>query len=847
MHEFHDYVDKRVGEKLAKRHIVVWYDPRAEFAGYVVELGLHSLDDLEIRDAVVGEQPVSLACYGGSFFELRQRIEPLVMGNTARPLLLYVPSVERDKQNSPLMELELGGECYQPQLRQLAREALKKNFTEGRIDELLAPDSLSYQDVAQYFQSAEGGDGPSPLRNLYEGGSGLELLARWLARTDRDTDIHDKGASSELCKLIVSLLGLNLPPATPLDQLRTRTIRFCLLGEFRDDLKCEPPSSLSAIPQVEGKDEIRRVHRLCQMLREQYEDDYRAMADEVEAAYSLANEEIAAAALGSIDTFRFEERQLLAHCEELLLGEEYEQALALILERARSFWVDDDIGRRSQWHLCRVMGELGRAEVVARRALPALSGKAPAAWVAAYAGSVYESDQLQRRLEGLAVEMAEEPEARRALAALRSKHDALVKDYAEGFSTALRDAAWSADGVLHQTSIYANQVAPRPGKVAYFFVDAMRYEMGAELKEQLAGTKGVEELQIEPALAALPSITEVGMAALLPGAEASFSVVQHGKGLAAKIGDSVLGDVTARLKYLVAQVPDMQEIRLEQLVKASDKRIKGMVAEGNLFVVRSQEIDRFGEQDSDAARVVMNLTLQNLRKALLKLGRAGVEHFVVTADHGHLFGQRREEDMRADPPGGERVDLHRRCWAGRGGAVGADFTRVTAAELGYDSDLDFIFPTGLAVFRSGGGVAFHHGSTSMQEMVVPVVTLRYRATVPAASNKAMLELVDVPTAITNRFVIVKLKLVARQLFAAGPQGVRVVMTEGQEEVGAANQVLDADFDSTSKVAILDPLKIATVGLQLTKDTAKNVVIEVRDSQTDLVLAKSSKLAVSLAI
>jgi hypothetical protein len=50
--------------------------------------------------------------------------------------------------------------------------------------------------------------------------------------------------------------------------------------------------------------------------------------------------------------------------------------------------------------------------------------------------------------------------------------------------------------------------------------------------------------------------------------------------------------------------------------------------------------------------------------------------------------------------------------------------RVSGAELGYQTDLDFIFPRGLAVFKSGGDLAFHHGGCSLQEMVVPVITLR---------------------------------------------------------------------------------------------------------------------------
>ena len=77
--------------------------------------------------------------------------------------------------------------------------------------------------------------------------------------------------------------------------------------------------------------------------------------------------------------------------------------------------------------------------------------------------------------------------------------------------------------------------------------------------------------------------------------------------------------------------------------------------------------------------------------------------------------------MRIDAPGGDEVDLHRRCWIGRGGATPAGCVRVTASALGYDSDLDFVFPRGSGVFKAGGDLAFHHGGPSLQELVIPVV------------------------------------------------------------------------------------------------------------------------------
>jgi hypothetical protein len=70
-------------------------------------------------------------------------------------------------------------------------------------------------------------------------------------------------------------------------------------------------------------------------------------------------------------------------------------------------------------------------------------------------------------------------------------------------------------GALHQTRVWSEVVADKPKPVAYFLVDAMRFEMGVELAERLPKTS---EVSVRAAVGALPSITPIGMAALMPGA-----------------------------------------------------------------------------------------------------------------------------------------------------------------------------------------------------------------------------------------------------------------------------------------------------------------------------------------
>ena len=415
------------------------------------------------------------------------------------------------------------------------------------------------------------------------------------------------------------------------------------------------------------KEHQARVIEVAEGLRrEEHAARYAQLADSVEISMNLATAEIDAAEIGATDTFRFEERLLLKRALHLTLKGEYDAALDLAAGRARSFWVDRDVARQQQWGACALAAELGRE--VARvetevTSVPRSAGE----WVTAYAESWFEADRLQRRLDSWVGRMDEEPEAEQAIAVVRLAHDQLLKQMAAGFAEALEGSDWTVPGILSQTSVYPEMVGTAGARVAYFVVDALRYEMGVELLDQL---QGAEELAIRPAVAMLPTITPVGMAALLPGASASFSVVENKGKLGAQIEQTIMTGLPDRLRFLKAKVPDAVELPLEKVLGMSSAKLETAVGDASAGP-RSLAGDRPRRRMPASRDYVMETVVANIARAARKLASAGVEAFVVSADHGHQFASRKEEDMRIDVPGGDTVDLHRRCWIGRGGATSA--------------------------------------------------------------------------------------------------------------------------------------------------------------------------------
>jgi hypothetical protein len=695
VHPFYDYLCEHLSDLLKKRLVVVFYDPRREFWPFFDrELALEDSDSLP-RVTLSGCKPL-LARFKGSFFGLRSAVEPVVAADKPEPLILYLPGVSRDRAGSVMMELEKGGTCYEPQLKRLALNVLRQRFTDGQIDEMLRPASVTYDDIVSFLEQGSAGKVASVLHTLFGGVQGEELIVAWLASTEKDAAIAEKAAVSELVKLLDARLGLPLPDDASLDDARTKTARYVLVNEFRDDLRCAAPQSVGMVPLAQTKEQIARVRDVAQRLRSRHPEAYVALADQVEQDLGLAGAGLDPAHLGAVDTFRFEEDRLLVHAGRLGAKKQYATALDIVAGRGHSFWVDRDVRRQAQWEACRLMAELGQAVERIRPQL-AKMGKDAGKWFAAYTGDDgwHQADALQRRLETWVAHMDEEPEAEQAMGVVRDAHEQLLRAMAEGFSAALQAAGWQVPNTLHQTRVYPDVVETMGGCVAYFLVDAMRFEMGVELARQI---EGATDLTVRAAVSALPSITAVGMAALLPGASASFDLLDAKGKLASRIEDSVMPGLNERLKFLKAKVPGGVDMTLGSLLGRKPSQLAKDIAKAPLVVVRSQEIDFIGEMDGDLlARQVMESTIGNLARAVKKLAAAGVVNFVLSADHGHQFSVRKDDDMKTDNPGGDTLELHRRCWIGHGGSKPAGTVRVSGAELGYHTDLDFIFPTGLGV------------------------------------------------------------------------------------------------------------------------------------------------------
>lgn len=106
---------------------------------------------------------------------------------------------------------------------------------------------------------------------------------------------------------------------------------------------------------------------------------------------------------------------------------------------------------------------------------------------------------------------------------------------------------WSLPGVRSQQSFYSSVIAPHIRKGERVFViisDAMRYEVGVELAERL-NAETIGDCEVGTLLGVVPSVTKLGMAALLPHRKLDFDATAR-----VMIDDTDSSGLENRKKYL---------------------------------------------------------------------------------------------------------------------------------------------------------------------------------------------------------------------------------------------------------------------------------------------------------
>jgi hypothetical protein len=726
-----------------RRHgIVVWLDQAGAYSEFVERLQA-------LRAA--GALPYQVQAFRGSHLALMLALDGVASGTEKAPLVIHLPGfTEETVRQTPLFELYASGVRYRKALDTLVTEAASGQVRPDQIDSFRAQPGMTLAGADAWLSAlldgAEGGIG-AHLRAM----SPTAVLDDLLTGGIIAGQIGELDAEDALWERFAAWIGLpsfwrdaTLPPSQPrAGDVAFAAASWALCVEYTDDLKRAPASDHLASAAALPRPVIDASRAVAAHLREHHAGFYQRTADETEALLADEVEQAQAEDLGAIDTFRFEEDKVLKAALAALGRAAYDQAAGWAGPRVEptsadpSFWLRDDPARQSAWQLVREAARLGQeiARAGMRIGVDARADGAIEAAMAVYAQRGAAVDQAHRRLEqrrvALLYPLLPEFETLRArLDGMRRVWREWADAWAREFN-ALCTARGFLPGASHQQRTLFDEVvrplAEEPGVIAYFVVDALRFEMGEELYRQMEATPATTAA-LRPRLAELPTVTEVGMNVLAP-------VARNGRLQVTLAGDTggVRGFQTGEFRVCDPETRKraMHDrvggatcpwLTLEEVVSRDTASLKRSVSQARLVVVHSREIDEAGEKGIGPA--VFDLALQKLRAAWRVLREAGVRRFVFTSDHGFLL---LDGDVRAQAHG-RRIDPQRRHVFSPVAADHAGEVRVALADLRYEgTGTSVIFPESTAVFDTGRrAVGFAHGGNSLQERVIPVLTVVHR-------------------------------------------------------------------------------------------------------------------------
>ncbi|MDD4274381.1 MAG: BREX-1 system phosphatase PglZ type A [Desulfobacter postgatei] len=293
------------------------------------------------------------------------------------------------------------------------------------------------------------------------------------------------------------------------------------------------------------------------------------------------------------------------------------------------------------------------------------------------------------------------------------------------------DAAtkWEALPVRKQSQFFATYVKPflrKGNKVCVIISDAMRYEIADELLG-LIRQEDRYHAELEPALSMLPSYTQLGMAALLPGKV--LTIADNETGAVMVDGQSSRG-LANRIKIL-GQAGKFRATacKTNELVEMKGDECRALVRDHDVLYVYHNRIDATGDKRESEERVfeAVEETLQELIRLVKKLNNANLYNFIVTADHGFIYQNRAidESDFSGvDAQGDQILFRDRRFVLGKGLTEVSGLHKFTPDQLGLAGDVEVQIPRSINRLRlKGSGSRFVHGGASLQEVVIPILKI----------------------------------------------------------------------------------------------------------------------------
>ncbi|MGE9957510.1 BREX-1 system phosphatase PglZ type A [Cloacibacillus porcorum] len=283
----------------------------------------------------------------------------------------------------------------------------------------------------------------------------------------------------------------------------------------------------------------------------------------------------------------------------------------------------------------------------------------------------------------------------------------------------------SIEAATGQECFYRRHVLPAKERVVVIISDALRYEVAAELMEILSEDEKCRSAHLDIMYGVLPSVTKLGMAALLPHekieVDNSFKVSVDGR---------PCDTLSQREAILRSEVTNSRCLQYDEVMAAKREEIRSMFGNKEVVYVYHNQIDARGDKASTENEVFYACaeSVKEIHRMVRRLTEdVSARHFVITADHGFIYKRDKiREYDKINGPELKGIYVGKRYIISREPieADGVRNYRMSTFLRGSDS-LNVAVPSGTSIFKiAGSGQNYVHGGASPQEMLIPVLDVK---------------------------------------------------------------------------------------------------------------------------
>ena len=307
---------------------------------------------------------------------------------------------------------------------------------------------------------------------------------------------------------------------------------------------------------------------------------------------------------------------------------------------------------------------------------------------------------------------------------------------------------WESLQVTKQPDFFSRNVNYAKDQLVVIISDALRYEVGMTLFEKLQADEKCTAT-MKTMASTLPSITQYGMAALLPHRSLEltedYSVLVDGQ---------KTDTLEQRQAILQKYKPASRCVQYDDIKNLSVADLRSIFTRQDVVYIYHNQIDARGDK-LNTENEVFNACAEAVDEISALIRRlttsANRSRFIVTADHGFIYRRNKlsESDKIGSVSGAANVLGRRYLLSAEAVATEGVAATAVGAMMQTKDERMVSYPVGTDIFKApGSGMNYVHGGCSPQEMLIPLIEVKtekgYKET-----TTAQIALVSLTSKITN--------------------------------------------------------------------------------------------------